>query len=84
MFALLASDDIIYLILLYLLNMSMKKAVIGKNITDTKRKRFERAVKMSEQCEVRLELNWIRDKQWREAETSEKDRIRLESNLFRE
>lgn len=64
--------------------MPPKRAVIGRNTADVKRKRAERAAETPEQREVRLESNRLRDQQSRAAKTSKQREIRLESNRLRE
>jgi len=58
--------------------MPPKRAVIGRNTADAKRKRAQRAVETPEQREVRLESNRLRERQSRAVETPEQHEARLE------
>lgn len=64
--------------------MPPKRAVIGRNTADAKRKRAERAAETPEQREVQLESNRQRDQQSKAAETPEQREMRLESNRLRD
>jgi len=63
--------------------MPPKRAVIGRNTADAKRKRAQRAVETPEQHEARLEQVRIKATTRRAAETPQQNENRLEGNQLR-